>query len=258
MLIDSHCHLNIIARKQDVDTIVRHAKSDYKLAGLLNVSVELEEAQTVIDQANRHDNVWASVGVHPCHQDAAQPTIENILQWTDHAKVIAVGEMGLDFFRVKEKDADWQYTRFYTQLEAAKQAQLPIIIHCRQAADQVMHVLETRDAAQCGGVMHCFVEDWECAKRALDLGFYISFSGIVTFSNAEALRDVARKVPIDRILVETDAPYLAPTPHRGKDNQPGYVRYVAECLAAARGLAVKDFIEQTGHNFFTCFPKAVV
>ena len=258
MIIDSHCHLNFLQdRGQDIDMILERAATEFQLSGCLNISVDMESVDEVIKVAQTHDNVWASVGVHPCHDEARQPTVAELVELAKQDKVIAIGETGLDFFRHKEAESSWQYERFLVQIEAAKQAQCPVIIHCRSAAEQVLATLENAHAHECGGVMHCFVESWDYAKRALDLGFYLSFSGILTFNNAQALQEVAKKAPEDRILVETDAPYLAPSPHRGKINHPGYVYYVVEQLALLRGLSLIQASDIISDNFFRCFPRAL-
>ncbi len=241
----------------DIEDVVKNAYEKYKVDGMLNVCVALESAQEVIETANKFKNVWASVGVHPCYKEARSPTVESLLYWSKKPKVVAIGETGLDFFHFKEEEAyAWQYANFLPQIEAAKQSDLPVIIHCREAEKQVMDILEREGARDCGGVMHCFEGDMECAKRALDIGFYISFSGKLTFKKLDTLREVAKKIPLERLLIETDAPYLSPVPHRGKPNQPGYVSYTAECLADLHRMNLKDMAQITRTNFFRCFPAA--
>jgi len=183
------------------------------------------------------------------------PTCDELVELATNSNVVAIGETGLDYYR-NEGSLDWQRKRFTNHIEAAKVSRKPLIIHTRSAANDTMDMLENQDAESCGGVMHCFGEDWATAKRALDIGFYISFSGIVTFKNAESLRDVARKVPLDRMLVETDAPYLAPVPFRGKVNEPGYVRHTAEMLAKIHDVPLEVLAEVTTNNFFQLFRSA--
>ncbi|MEM6985168.1 MAG: TatD family hydrolase, partial [Pseudomonadota bacterium] len=193
---------------------------------------------------------------HPCYPDATQPTVSQLVDLATHAKVVAIGETGLDYMRV-EGDMRWQHERFETHIEAAAQADRPLVIHTRAAAQETIDMLRSNDAGRSGGVMHCFAEDWHIAKQALDLGFYISFSGILTFKSAKAVQDAARRVPMDRLLVETDSPYLAPVPHRGKQNEPAYVRHTAVYLADLRGVTIEAIAAQTSENFFRLFHTAV-
>ena len=222
---------------------------------MLCVSVSLEAYPEVLAMAEQNQNVFASVGVHPNEQSGLDPSPEQLIRLAQHERVVAIGETGLDYFRC-EGDMQWQQQRFRNHIQAAKQVNKPLIVHTRDAASDTMDILEQEGAAQCGGVMHCFVESWEIAQRALDLGFYISFSGIVTFKNAEDLREVAAKMPRDRILIETDSPYLAPVPYRGKTNEPAYVYHVAECLAGIRGCSLDEIGNQTTENFFRLFSQA--
>ena len=195
------------------------------------------------------------MGVHPCYEDVIEPTVEELLEYAKDPKVIAIGETGLDYFRTKG-DMGWQQARFVRHIEAGIEANKPLIIHTRAASDDTMSILKQNNADRCGGVMHCFAEDWQTAKKALDLGFYISFSGIVTFNSAQTLKDIAKKVPMDRMLVETDAPYLAPVPMRGKPNQPAFVAYTAQYIADLREMPLDELAQQTTDNFFTLFEGA--
>ena len=204
--------------------------------------------------ADQYEHIFASVGVHPCYQDARDPDVDELVAIAQSPNIIAIGETGLDYFRVEDQDMSWQHQRFIRHIEAAKQVNKPLIIHTRSAADDTMRMLKEQGADACLGVMHCFAEDWQVAKKALDLGFYISFSGIVTFKSATNVQEVARKCPLDRILVETDAPYLAPVPLRGKTNEPAYVRHTAQFVADLRGVPLTTLAEQTTDNFFTLFP----
>ena len=199
-----------------------------------------------------YGQIYASVGVHPNERDGRDPEVSDLVRLAQGPKIVAIGETGLDYYRT-ESAAGWQHARFRNHIRAAKAANKPLIIHTREAATDTLRIMTEEGAQAVGGVMHCFTETWDTARAALDLNFYISFSGIVTFRNAESLRDVARQVPADRLLIETDAPYLAPVPHRGRANEPSYVRYVAECLAAVRGEPVETIAEQTTSNFFRLF-----
>ncbi len=256
-LVDSHCHLNLYEEGENEYTLERilQRATEEDVAWMLCASVDLEGLPGILDMARRHRQVFASVGVHPNTEAEAEPEITTLVELAADPGVVAIGETGLDYFRSKG-DLEWQRERFRTHIRAAIEAELPLIIHTREAREDVIRLLREESAERCGGVMHCFVEDWDTAVAALDLGFYISFSGILTFRNAEELRDVARKVPLDRVLVETDSPYLAPMPYRGKTNQPAYVRKVAECLAELRGMTVDGIAERTTENFFTLFPCA--
>ena len=218
----------------------------------LCVCVTLEDFSKVLALAERHDMLYASVGVHPDYPDIHEPGTDELVRLSQHPRVIAIGETGLDYYRLKG-DLEWQRQRFRTHIRAARQAQKPLIIHTRAAAEDTLRLMREEGAAEAGGVMHCFTEDWATARQALDLGFYISFSGIVTFRNALALKEVARQVPLDRMLIETDAPYLAPVPYRGKTNQPGWVKHVAEEIARLRSCSVIEIAEKTTCNFFKLF-----
>ena len=255
-LVDSHCHLNFEPMDRDTVGVLERARSNH-VDFMLCVSVSLEAYPEVLALAEQNPNIFASVGVHPNEQSGLDPTPEQLIRLAQHEQVVAIGETGLDYFRC-EGDMQWQQQRFRNHIHAARQVNKPLIIHTRDAAQDTMDMLEQEGAAQCGGVMHCFVESWEVARRALDLGFYISFSGIVTFKNATELRDVAARVPMDRILIETDSPYLAPVPYRGKSNEPAYVYHVAEYLAGIRGCSVEELGNTTTENFFRLFSQANV
>jgi len=220
------------------------------------VAVSCSKVADVLAIADRYADVSASVGIHPTSTDEeSDATPEMLTKLASHPKVVAIGETGLDFYYAPD-DCSGQIERFRRHIRAARMARLPLIVHTRDARDDTMRILREEGAADVGGVMHCFTESWEMAKAALDLGFYISLSGIVTFRNASQLRDVARRVPQDRLLVETDSPYLAPVPHRGKTNRPQWVRYVADYVAELRGEEHDDFAVRTTANFFRCFPRA--
>ncbi|MDH5633790.1 MAG: TatD family hydrolase [Gammaproteobacteria bacterium] len=253
-LVDSHCHINFDPLGDEVDQVIARA-AEAGVGHMLCVSVDMEDYPQVLALAQQYPNVFASVGVHPNHRDGHEPSVEELVEQASAAEVVAIGETGLDYFR-SEGDLDWQRDRFRRHIAAAKQSGKPLIIHTREAAEDTLSIMEQESAGDIGGVMHCFAEDWDIARRAMDMGFYISFSGIVTFKSADVLKDVARKVPSDRMLVETDCPYLAPVPYRGKTNEPSYVRYVAECIADLRNESLEQVADNTTNNFFTLFNSA--
>jgi TatD DNase family protein len=254
MLVDSHCHLDFPDLiENEADVLERMIENGVTHA--LCVSVKLETLPAVIGLAERHANLFASVGVHPDNADCEEPDEARLLALAAHPKVVAIGETGLDYYWHKDAP-EWQRARFRTHIRAARRCAKPLIIHTRDSAADTLRLMREEGADQAGGVMHCFTETREVAADALDLGFHISFSGIVSFKNAEALRDVARFVPSDRLLVETDAPYLAPMPFRGKTNQPAYVRHVAQAVADARGESLASVAEATSRNFFRLFKDA--
>ncbi|MEZ5652044.1 MAG: TatD family hydrolase [Burkholderiaceae bacterium] len=254
MFIDSHCHLDFPALRDDLDAVLAQMRQA-DVAGALCVAVTLEEAGTVRALAEAHHNLWASVGVHPDYEGVREPDVDTLVEAARHPRVVAIGETGLDYFRI-EGDPHWQRERFRVHVRAAREAGLPLIVHTRAARDDTLAIMREEGADRCGGVLHCFTESWDMARAALEMGFYISFSGIVTFKNAADLRDVAARVPADRLLVETDSPYLAPVPHRGKRNQPAWVRDVAVGVAAVRGMELAELAARTTRNFFTLFDKA--
>jgi TatD DNase family protein len=224
---------------------------------MLCVSVDLGNYDQLIQLASQHPGVLMSVGVHPTHVSEEEPTVETLIQLARSPHCIAIGETGLDYYRVEDqKGQQLQQARLIHHIEAARAVSKALIIHTRQASTDTINLLKTAGAREVGGVMHCFTETWEVAKAAMDLGFYISFSGIVTFKNAVALQEVAKKVPLDRLLIETDAPYLAPAPYRGQQNQPAWVRRVAEVVAELRALSFEEIAEITTRNFEQCFRLA--
>jgi len=257
MLVDSHCHLDRLDIKQWPNGIsgALEQASKNDVTGFLCVSINLEDYGPMRQSVQSFPRVWFSVGVHPNETDGEDPSVQRLLDLAADDKVIAIGETGLDYFR-SEGDLDWQRQRFVRHIEAAKACGKPLIIHNREAIEDTLRILEENGAADVGGVMHCFVEDWESAQRAMDLNFYISFSGIVTFKSARELQEVAKKMPPERMLVETDSPYLAPVPFRGKSNQPAYVRHVAEYIAELRQDSVENIAQQTSENFFRLFKHA--
>ena len=251
MYIDSHCHLNFpdfAGRREELLARMRENGVEQALC----VSVELEKFPEVLALAESDTRLWASVGVHPDHEHCLEPDTEELARLASHARVVAIGETGLDYYR-QHGPLAWQQARFRTHIRAARASGKPLIIHTRAAAEDTLRILREEGAAEVGGVMHCFTESLAVAEEAMRLGFYISFSGIVTFKNAQALKEVARAVPLERMLIETDAPYLAPVPQRGKTNEPAFVRYVAEHIAELRGLSPEAVGEATSANFRRLF-----
>ena len=255
MLVDSHCHLNFPELQGNLDAI-RQSMLDHEVCHALCISVTLDKFPEVLALAEAHDNFYASVGVHPDYEDEPVFTIDDLVNLAQHPKVVAIGETGLDYFRLTG-DLEWQRERFRTHIRAAIKAGKPLIIHTRYAAADTIRIMHEENAQLASGVMHCFTESLEVALQAIELGFYISFSGIVTFKNSLALKEVAKQIPLTRMLVETDSPYLAPIPFRGKTNQPAYVRYVAEEIARLRGISVEQVAEITTQNFFRLFKQAM-
>ncbi len=254
-IIDSHCHLDRVdlsAFGGSMETMLAHAKT-LSVEEFLCVCIDLEHFEAVLDLAQKHPQIYASVGVHPCELDGEDPSVEALITLANHPKIIAIGETGLDYFHVEQATADWQRARFKRHIQASNDSGKPMIIHTRNARADTLAIMQTENAR--AGVMHCFSEDWETAEAALDLGFYISFSGIVTFKSAADLREVAKKVPLERLLIETDSPYLTPVPHRGKANSPAYTYYVAEKIAEIRNLSIGEIARATTHNFQQLFFK---
>ena len=256
MIVDSHCHLNILPEDKvgSVAEVIERAK-ELGVNRILCVAINPEQWQAVLDLADAHPEVYAAIGVHPCEEPSVVVTDDALLEAASHPKVIAIGEIGLDYFhfKVEEQDMTWQHDRLRQHVRIAKQLQKPVIIHTRNSTPDCLQILKEEGADEVGGIMHCFVEDIETAKQAMDIGFYISFSGIVTFKNATDLKAVAQQVPLNRILVETDSPYLAPMPYRGKTNQPGYTRYVVEEIAKLRDLPFETVADATTENFNRLF-----
>lgn len=251
MLVDSHCHLDFPQFADDLDGVVARMQQ-HGVGHALCVSVNLDDFPQVRAIAERFPNFYASVGVHPDYEDAGTASVEQLVALAAHPKVIAIGETGLDYFRLKG-DLEWQRDRFRNHIRAALLCKKPLIIHTREAAADTLRIMAEENAANIGGVMHCFTESWEVAQAGIAMGFYISFSGIVTFKNAVPLKEVAKQVPLERILVETDSPYLAPAPHRGQTNQPAYVKHVAEEIARLRGISLDAVAEATTRNFRALF-----
>jgi TatD DNase family protein len=253
-VVDSHCHLDfpdLSPRLPDILASMRDAQVSHALC----VAVNLENLDRVLALAASHEHLFASVGVHPDEEQGADPDAETLVRMATATRVVAIGETGLDYYRRPERAAV-QKSRFRAHIAAARATGKPLIVHTRSASADTIAMLRDEGASAVGGVMHCFTETWEVARAALDLGFFISFSGIVTFKSAEELRRVAKQVPSDRLLVETDSPYLAPVPHRGRTNEPAFVRHVASFLAELRGEEADAFADQTTRNFFDLFKAA--
>lgn len=264
MFTDSHCHLNFPELAAELPAI-RQAMALAQVDRALCICTTLEEFPAVQQLANQYDNFWATVGVHPDNEDVTEPSLQDLLTLGQLPRVVGIGETGLDYYRLGDRsvaDMAWQRERFRTHIRAARQLQLPLVIHTRSASDDTLAILreEGKDgtAGCAGGVFHCFTETAQVARAALDMGFYVSFSGILTFKNAQDLRDVAAFVPFDRLLIETDSPYLAPVPFRGKTNNPSYVPFVAAQLATIKQCPVEQIAEITSRNFEALFKKVVL
>lgn len=265
MYTDSHCHLNFPELMGQLDSI-RQAMQDAQVTRALVICTTMERFDEVHGLALAHDNLWATVGVHPDNEGVREPSLQDLLEGAARPKVVGIGETGLDYYQMEARkggrtvaDLAWQRERFRTHIQAARQTHLPMVIHTREASDDTIAILkeegECGDAASAGGVFHCFTESLQVARAALDMGFYISLSGILTFKSAADLREVAKFVPDDRLLIETDSPYLAPVPYRGKLNNPSYVPWVARLLGELRGASSEAIGELTTRNFLRLFPK---
>jgi TatD DNase family protein len=255
MYIDSHCHINfpeLAARLPEI--LARMAEN--RVSHALCVSVDLPDFPQVLELAEKYPHIYASVGVHPDYEDTPEPGVERLVQLSNHPKIVAIGETGLDYYRLKG-DLEWQRERFRTHIRASRATGKPLIIHTRSASEDTIRIMREEgagtDAGGAGGVMHCFTESLEVAQAAMAMGFYISFSGIVTFKNAKELQSVALEVPLERMLIETDSPYLAPVPHRGKMNEPGFVLHVAEFLSRLKDIPLEEVAARTTGNFFDLF-----
>lgn len=258
MYIDSHCHINFPELSARMPEILGKM-ADNQVTHALCVSVNLPEFPQVLELAEKYPQIYASIGVHPDYEDTPEPSVEDLVRMAEHPKIIAIGETGLDYYRL-EGDLEWQRERFRTHIRASRATGKPLIIHTRSASEDTIRIMREEgagtDAGGAGGVMHCFTESLEVAQAAMEMGFYISFSGIVTFRSARDLQAVALAVPLERMLIETDSPYLAPVPHRGKVNEPALVRHVAEFLANLKGLPLERVAQQTTENFFKLFRHA--
>ena len=259
MFVDSHCHLSFPGLAEQLPVI----RADMRAADVgaaLCICTTLEEFEDVHALACSDDNFWASAGVHPDNEGVLEPSVKDLLRLAEHAKVVAIGETGLDYYRLNGRtvaEMEWQRERFRVHIQAAQHTGLPLVIHTRTATKDTLDVLTSEGDGRVGGVFHCFTETLEVARAALDLGFYISFSGILTFKNAHDLREVASFVPLDRCLIETDSPYLAPAPFRGKTNTPALLPWVAKQVAELKGIAVEDIARITTLNFERLFGVSI-
>ncbi len=255
MFVDSHCHLTFPELHERIGEI-RKAMAAAQVGRALCICTTLEEFPAVHALATRYSNFWATAGVHPDNEGVKEPTAESLMALAGMPRVVAIGETGLDYYRLDGRSVDdmgWQRERFRVHIRVARAARLPLVVHTRSASDDTLSILKEEGAASAGGVFHCFTETIDVARAALDLGFHISFSGILTFRNASDIRDVARFVPLDRCLIETDSPYLAPVPYRGKTNDPSLVRYVARALAETKGIPIEEIAQATSANFDRVF-----
>ncbi|NYT60968.1 TatD family hydrolase [Alcaligenaceae bacterium] len=253
MFVDSHCHLDFPELAQNLPNILDRMVEN-QVSHALVVSVNLPNWPRLMDMVAPHPHLYASVGVHPDYQDTPEPSVLELTNMAQSPKVVAIGETGLDYYRLPEP-LEWQRERFRTHIRASRDTGLPLIIHTRSASADTLRIMKEEGADQYGGVMHCFTESWEVAQAAMEMNFYISLSGIVTFKKAEELHDLAKKLPLDRLLIETDSPYLAPVPYRGKMNDPSKVKHVAEKIADLRGISVAEIATYTTNNFFNLFSK---
>lgn len=251
MLIDSHCHLDFPELASQLDNVLALMRENQVVRALC-ISVKLEDFPQVQALAETHAQLYGTVGVHPDYDGVEEVTVEKLVALANHSKIVGIGETGLDYYRL-EGDLEWQRERFRRHIRAARECGKPLVVHTRSAAEDTLRIMQEERAGEVRGVMHCFTESWEVASRAMDMGFYISFSGIVTFKNAQALKDVAKRVPLERMLIETDSPFLAPVPYRGKVNQPGYVKHVAEEIARLKAVTFEDVARETTKNFHELF-----
>ncbi len=251
MLIDSHCHFCFPDLLADAPGVLARMRAA-GVGAALNISTSTQDLEPVVAFAQAHEGIFASVGIHPDNEETVEPDVATLVRHARADKVVAIGETGLDYYRLKEP-LDWQRERFRTHIRAARESGKPLVIHTRASAADTLRIMREERADTVGGVMHCFTESWEVAQAAMDLGFLISFSGIVTFKSAHALRDVAVRVPDDWMLVETDAPFLAPVPHRGKPNEPAWVTHVASTVAQLRNQSVDHVHAKTTDNFYNLF-----
>lgn len=255
MFVDSHCHINFEGLVERLPQLLDNMRA-HAVTHALCVSVDLETLPSVLALAEQHEHIFASVGVHPDHEDVREPSMAELVELAAHPKVVALGETGLDYYRLEGRtiaDMEWQRDRFRTHIRAARACGKPLIIHTRSAAADTLRIMAEEGADRAGGVMHCFTETWAVAEAAMALNFHISLSGIVTFKNARDLQDVARRVPLERLLIETDSPYLAPVPYRGKTNEPAFVSYVGRFVAELRNSPEAEIGVATTDNFFKLF-----
>jgi TatD DNase family protein len=251
VFVDSHCHIDFPEFAEDTDDLVARMR-DARVTHAMCISVTYPEWPRVVALAERYGNIYATAGVHPDYEDIEEPTVASLLERAAHPKVQAIGETGLDYYRL-QGDLEWQRGRFRTHIRAARECGKPLVIHTRSASEDTLRIMREEKAHEAGGVMHCFTETWDVASAAMDMGFYISFSGIVSFKNAVELQAVAKRVPLERMLIETDSPYLAPVPFRGKRNEPSFVPHVASAIAKLRETDAEIIGSVTSENFFKLF-----
>jgi len=259
MFVDSHCHLDFPEYEGQVPSLLARMR-EARVQNALCISVDMPDFPKVLALAEAHDNLYASVGTHPDYEDTPEPSVEELVQLAKHAKVLAIGETGLDYYRMGDRtyeQMEWQRERFRTHIRAAISVGKPLIVHTRCASSDTLKILKEEGASQVGGVMHCFTESWDVAQEAMELGFYISFSGIVTFKSAKDLQETCKKVPLNRMLIETDSPFLAPIPHRGKTNEPAWVARVGEFIADLKAIPVEELAVQTTQNFKNLFKAPI-
>jgi len=259
MFVDSHCHLDFPEYDGQVPELLARMR-EARVQNALCISVDMPDFPKVLALAEAHDNLYASVGTHPDYEDTPEPSVEELVQLAKHAKVLAIGETGLDYYRMGDRiyeQMEWQRERFRTHIRAAIAVGKPLIVHTRCASSDTLKILKEEGASQVGGVMHCFTESWDVAQEAMELGFYISFSGIVTFKSAKDLQETCKKVPLNRMLIETDSPFLAPIPHRGKTNEPAWVARVGEFIADLKAIPVEELAVQTTQNFKNLFKAPI-
>lgn len=255
MIIDSHCHLDILPKEFGSSEQIIATAHEYDVTGMMCIAINPEKWQDIIELTNKHHNVYAAIGIHPCEAKEVKISDAELLKVASNPKVLAIGEVGLDYFHydIEKENILWQQNRFRQMIKIAKQLKKPLVIHTRNSTEDCLRILQEEGAQEVGGIMHCFVESLAVAQKAIKLGFYISFSGILTFKNATEIKEVAKALPLDKILVETDAPYLAPVPFRGKQNQPAYTKFVVEELARLKGLSYQQLAKQTTTNFNRLF-----
>ncbi len=259
MFVDSHCHLDFPEYADHLPDILARMK-EAKVQNAMCISVDMPDFPKVLALAVSHEQLFATVGTHPDYEDTPEPTEDQLVELAKHPKVLAIGETGLDYYRMGDKtyaDMEWQRDRFRTHIRAAIRANKPLIIHTRSASEDTIKIMKEEGASKVAGVMHCFTESWEVAQAAMDLGFYISFSGIVTFKSAKDLQATCQQVPLERMLIETDSPFLAPIPNRGKTNEPAWVAHVGQFIADLKGVPVETVAKHTTENFKTLFKAPI-
>ena len=259
MFVDSHCHLDFPEYADHLPDILARM-TEAKVQNAMCISVDMPDFPKVLALAEAHDQLFATVGTHPDYEDTPEPSEDQLVELAKHPKVLAIGETGLDYYRMGDKtyaEMEWQRDRFRTHIRAAIRANKPLIIHTRSASEDTIKIMKEDGASQVGGVMHCFTESWDVAQASMDLGFYISFSGIVTFKSAKDLQATCLQVPLERMLIETDSPFLAPIPHRGKTNEPSWVAHVGQFIADLKGVPVEIVAKHTTENFKTLFKAPI-